>query len=66
MALHRIEILSGPDSDERYRFLGYWWATYHPGDPNGESGLRERCQIFVRRMTAEEIRISKKVLTTMS
>ncbi len=43
---HRGEIYKGPDNQGRYHFALFWWADYHPGDPQGEYGRRERGQHF--------------------
>jgi len=42
----RIEIRGPIQADGRCHFVLFWMANYHPGDPNGEYGWRERGQHF--------------------
>ena len=42
----RIEVSSGPDSHDRYHYVKFWYADYHPGHPKGEYRHAERAQHF--------------------
>ena len=52
----RIEIVSGPDSLNRYTYVLVWCADYHPGHPEGEYRHAERAQVFFALLPARNKR----------
>ena len=42
----RCEVYEGPDAQGRYSYALFWMTNYHPGQPDGEHGWKERGQHF--------------------
>lgn len=49
---HKLVVNSEPDKDDKSMLTLYWMDDFHPGNPEGEDGLRERGQVF--RINLEE------------